>query len=443
MIIARYLMTILWCIIMCCTPMVGRTEAAEATAFERAQLYYLSSLLSMASYSEELNLLVRAKMAEMGWEVSKFQSSDAVAETKAYIFRRALATGEPIYFLAVTGTESAKDAEVDLRLWRVPFGGSTPAEFAAYAKEPSAKNVPLAHQGFNDYTQRAFFTYSTDETDSRTLGEVIRDELMAHPEGKLYLTGHSLGGAVATLLAARLIDMGVAPEQLAVITFGAPAVGNATFAKTYGELINLERVTMSGDPVKAVLQSVSMGYVQFGDKIAWQQNRYLKRFPHEVIVYLDEALRHYYDVRETLPPAERQPKFFQGSRQKNGALYVVPLSFSLDKHLLDDEKYMNYAWQDRLQATWEKVIFAPTVASRDLAEHLTAAALAGCRYVLVADFTGKRVQQEEYNFRLTLEETLYDLTGAVTNYKVNSVTTNNLTPIEGMVYLHEIENIVP
>ena len=128
-----------------------------------------------------------------------------------------------------------------------------------------------------------------------TFGEYIAAELKKDPSRKLYITGHSLGGAAATLAAARLSDLGVAPGQLEVITFGAPAVGNDSFARHYEHNFQLTRVTMAGDPVNKVLQSLTGGFVQFGQRVEWR-SKLSERFPHGMAVYLDEAYRHYVDA---------------------------------------------------------------------------------------------------------------------------------------------------
>ena len=54
---------------------------------------------------------------------------------------------------------------MDLRFGKVLFGGTNPSEFAQYAKtEKTTSADPLVHQGFNDYTQTAFFTTRPDGT---------------------------------------------------------------------------------------------------------------------------------------------------------------------------------------------------------------------------------------------------------------------------------------
>src|SRR5205823_251793 len=55
----------------------------------------------------------------------------------------------------------------------------------------------------------------------------------------IWLTGHSLGGAIATLAALRLKKKGLAPAR--TVTFGAPMVGDSDFAKSFAlPLIRIE-----------------------------------------------------------------------------------------------------------------------------------------------------------------------------------------------------------
>jgi len=54
------------------------------------------------------------------------------------------------------------------------------------------------------------------------------------PHTKIYLTGHSLGGAMANLMALDLVERANAQNVYAA-TFGAPRVGNENFAHHFGE----------------------------------------------------------------------------------------------------------------------------------------------------------------------------------------------------------------
>jgi hypothetical protein len=74
---------------------------------------------------------------------------------------------------------------------------------------------------------------------------------LAHPDYKIVITGHSLGGAVATMAAAYLRGLNGYPIDL--YTYGQPRVGNSVFT----DLISAQpgrlfRVTHEADPVPKV-----------------------------------------------------------------------------------------------------------------------------------------------------------------------------------------------
>lgn len=56
---------------------------------------------------------------------------------------------------------------------------------------------------------------------------------LAKPGRRLWLTGHSLGGALATLAAAELAAQGLGASVGGVFTFGSPRVGDQGFATAY------------------------------------------------------------------------------------------------------------------------------------------------------------------------------------------------------------------
>lgn len=84
----------------------------------------------------------------------------------------------------------------------------------------------------------------------QTVGEQVQELIEAHSNGivkKLIFTGHSLGGALATLAAlkCRVMDR---PHK--VITFGAPRVGSLSLASYMRR--NVVRVVAGGDPIPHV-----------------------------------------------------------------------------------------------------------------------------------------------------------------------------------------------
>ena len=332
--------------------------------------------------------------------------------------------------LSFPGTENKKDIEVDLRLSAVPFGGTTPAEFAAAAAGSDAADLPRVHKGFNDFVMAALFTEAMPELGDQTAGEALAAELKENPEETLYLTGHSLGGAASLVTAARLADLGVPPEQIHVITFGAPAVGDEKFARLYETKLHFTRIVMQADPVAAVLQSLGKGFVQFGEKIVWKPRTREDRFHHEMALYFDEALRCYYDAVQTDSPHE----LFCGTPQElAGGLYVAAPSFDLPEALAQDAPYIERAVHDALDVRYEPTVFSSQGGTQE--SLFAAARAAGCKYVLVEHFSGNLLRERHGSFRLTLEEEIYTSDGRLLSMESRSTNTGDLPAIEAFLYL--------
>ncbi len=419
-VLVMLLLAVLWC------PASGR-----AADMGTSELRWTAALIANAAYSGELNILTRKWLTSRGWQVLSEEVDNSLAAGRLHLFNISTPDGEELYFLAFPGTESVKDAHLDLRITRVPFGGSSPREFAEVAADLAHKTgaKPLVHRGFNEYVQTALFT-RTWPAKGCTLGEALAAALKEDKARKLYLTGHSMGGATATLAAARLADLGVSPEQLEVITFGAPAVGNEAFARQYEHSFQLTRVSMAGDPVDSVLQSLTGGFVQFGQRVDWR-SKLTERFPHGMAVFLDEAWRHYVDEQ----PAEAVPKLTGRPREQLTApVYVAQPEFKLSGDIRRDKKYMERAVGDLLQATCSPQVQGDK--NKDFGKIMAEAQRAGCTQIILTKYTGERIRQERYNFRLTLEEEIYDIQGNLLSLESRSTTTKELTPIEVVAYLY-------
>ncbi|MCI7332035.1 MAG: thioesterase domain-containing protein [Selenomonadaceae bacterium] len=387
-----------------------------------SEMVLASSIASMASYEDELNLFVRSLMGQAGWQIQSYEHKVGRAEGRMRLFSKPEA-----FILAFPGTERRTDAALDLQIQRVPFGGTTPAEFEAKAKETADGQQPLVHQGFDAYTRAALFTQALPEAHGQTLGEEIAQHLRTHPDHVLYLTGHSLGGAAATLTAARLSDMGVAANQLQVITFGAPAVGNEAFARAYAPRMHLTRYVMDFDPVHAVLQSFSRNFAQFGDRVAWQKDAKTDRFTHAMTGYMDQAIRHYY------ADAQRTRLLLKGQPADGAGVLVAPVRFVLPQALQEDQPLMESVVQDSLTHSHANVHWMNTDSMHELVQQ---AGKLGCAYILRQQYTATRLRNsKEVQYRITLEDTLFDSEGNVLSMQQLSTTTYNLTHLEAIWYL--------
>lgn len=90
----------------------------------------------------------------------------------------------------------------------------------------------------------------------------LKTQLGSRKHTKLWVSGHSLGGALASLCAAKLVEQGVQVDM--VVTFGSPRPGSVDFADKYNELLKdrTYRYVNHNDVVPRVPpRSMSFGHV--------------------------------------------------------------------------------------------------------------------------------------------------------------------------------------
>jgi hypothetical protein len=100
------------------------------------------------------------------------------------------------------------------------------------------------HSGFLD-------SFSRIEARTRDALKSLNDE---RPGRAIWYTGHSLGGALATLAAARF------GNATGLYTFGCPRVGDHDFVNAFPSVPHHARLTARGDPVPLVPASLLIPY---------------------------------------------------------------------------------------------------------------------------------------------------------------------------------------
>jgi pimeloyl-ACP methyl ester carboxylesterase len=139
-------------------------------------------------------------------------------------------SGAPVYVFAFRGTELNENiytsvTNVVVDLWAISPGPLTGTH----------QINGRVHKGFD----KAFNNLWQDG---------IKDLVLQNPKARFWITGHSLGGALATMAAARISD---ASRVVAVYTFGAPRIGDQAFRASYDGLYgnNHFRVVYASDAV--------------------------------------------------------------------------------------------------------------------------------------------------------------------------------------------------
>ena len=407
---------------------------AFAAAPDIPALLFVEAAASEAAYSGELSELLRARLTAAGWEIVGAETVGHRGTVGRFFHMvRRDADGAELHLIAFPGTERGSDVWTDLRMKRAAFGGHAPAEFLAVRDTPKAERggMPLVHRGFLDYCQAALFT---DATEGETAGERLAADLRAHPSEKLYLTGHSLGGAAAILAAAHLSDLGVSPDQLIVTTFGAPAVGNEDFVRTYQDRFTLRRVVMRGDPVKDALPS-PLGFHHFGERIDWQPARTTAAFPHTMTVYVDAALRRLYDTHDS--SGALTLLVGQENRTAGHTVYLTPIVVEVDDALAEDVPYLRAVLRDAQYVRNAATVFAPanTSGPLDVTAQARAARTVGAEQMLVYRISGEKLRDAHETYRLTLERSVYDRDGNLLAAGARSAATGALTQMEVILYL--------
>jgi hypothetical protein len=401
-------------------------HAGAAEDFEDAYELRLAAAACLAAYSDRMGQLARDYLRQSGWEIIPFKKSSQEADARFLLARNLTEKGRSRYVLAVVGTETLKDFKVDLRTDKVYFAGRTPEEFADSAKMQDIPDTePKVHRGFHEYVQTAF-TARTDgegQANDRALGELLSD-----PSGEMLIVGHSLGGAAATIAGARLLSMGIRPEQIGVITFGAPAVGNEAFSRQFSPKLDLTRVVIAGDPVTSILQKLVGGYRQFGRELVWQRSALFEKGPHAMAEYLDLAMKHYYDQRAAAIKAGIHA-LPQASPATGPRIYVVPPTDCLPDDLKTEYRYMEQALADQYRRLLPGYVLGG--AGVDPAK---GAAAAGARWYVVAELSGLKMKNERNQYFVTLQHTVYDTAGGVVYLNSYSSVTANMTPLEALTH---------
>ena len=102
---------------------------------------------------------------------------------------------------------------------------------------PSRTGIGMVHRGFRNYTDKIW--------------EPIKSHLNQTKNKTLWMTGHSLGAAMATLMARRCV-LDVQMKVPVLFTYGSPRVGNRLYIDEFNSQLTHHRWVNDGDIVTKV-----------------------------------------------------------------------------------------------------------------------------------------------------------------------------------------------
>lgn len=354
-----------------------------------------------------------------GWNIAPQVAKDGKVESNFAIASHYYPKDKQLVFLVTfRGSATKGDWEINLKTKKVNFGGNNFAEMQALANEPLVKQGPAVHKGFNTYIENVMKNSVLNEGGSlKGVFQVVKER----PDAYLIITGHSLGGAAATLLGQRLIDMGLPREKFQVITFGAPAIANDAFVKNYGDRIKLTRVVNPNDPVPGSLQTFFNGYKQFGESLKYQLPYRVSSVQHAMALYFDQSVSNYHKQLDIETAAGRIEKHALRKYTENKPL--VALWFEVDPTLLKQP----YGDDVRKLVMYEYTRMLPSRAVMSEGSNLgekryknleMEAKEVGADYILVCGIEAQRLQDQNYWYQ-NLTQTIYDKDGNMLNMSVH------------------------
>ncbi len=188
----------------------------------------LLSNLSMRAYREP----EKVNPTELGLELVSYFDIEKT-NTELYIFKR-----ENNLYIVFRGTESIRDVMYDFMIIKKKF----PKNMKTFFR-------PKVHGGF---------LYAFQSAEKKLFSKI--QSLLMEDKYQIYITGHSLGAALATLCAFELkykLDI-----DSTVYNFGCPRIGNRSFVKLYNKIVSNSFRIVNGDDIVTNLPKFGYKHVK-------------------------------------------------------------------------------------------------------------------------------------------------------------------------------------
>lgn len=351
-------------------------------------------------------------LRDYGWEIAPHRQVDGKVETNFAVARNYFAAvGKEIYLVSFRGSASKADWDINFKTRQVPFGGAAIGEMESIAKGAADKDTPAVHEGYNAYVNAVLRSSVVDAAGHLT---GVFKRVASAPDTFMVLTGHSLGGAAATLLGERLVALGLPKSKFIIITFGAPAIGNAAFAERYGDAVDLLRITNTADPVPGSLQTFFGGYKQFGENYKYHLSPKISNFQHDMAMYFDNSISEFFKAEDSAVAAGvvRSVPYSKVVAGKPLVALWITSSPGLARHkyVPDIKRFITDEYRRSLPSyvVMDKAVNVDRLPERE--DIMKLSREAGAEYVLLCGIDGKQVRAGDYWY-IALDQALFTADG--------------------------------
>lgn len=100
----------------------------------------------------------------------------------------------------------------------------------------AGRSCGALHGGFYEYLFERDATVSNSISTSQEIMNKVNEALKIYPDYDVYFTGHSLGGALSTLMAFRAAMDSTMKKPVTNVSFASPFVGDEAFLKSFQDL---------------------------------------------------------------------------------------------------------------------------------------------------------------------------------------------------------------
>lgn len=409
-IIKKFCLTALLAVI-CCVPINSRAWAEEQRVNSRYAEAYFTSIAAascLGVYLEEEDTEYNY-LRSMGWEIEPHVSRLGKVETHYTVAKRFFRdVNKQVFMVTFRGSTTSYDWKINLKTKKVNYGGSTLAEIEETAKLPVTSQMPAVHGGFNTYATSVLRdSVVSDEGYLRGVFGYVQET----SDAVLILTGHSMGGAVATIVGTRLVDLGFPKDRLHILTFGAPAIGNTVYNENFANKLDVLRITNTNDPIPGSLQTFFSGYTQCGRQEKYHLSPQIGNMQHDMAMYFDHSIINLYKIKDEEIAAGRMkdtPKAKLTKGVPKVALWIktspglskMPLMPPVRRLLIDQYARVlpSYIIMD------DKLDDEHTSHQHDL---ISVSARVGADYIMICGIDSTREKNKQNSWFLTQEQSLF------------------------------------